>query len=90
MITRRGFLARVGAVFVAGRSGLSRPVVPALAFHPQAFEMAGEGLSMRFVRQYDISTDRMPMRLDVLYGVGIMRPEFACRILDAHVEVEAA
>ena len=38
------------------------------------------GISIRMVRQYDINTDTMPMRLDVLYGWKAIRPELACRI----------
>ena len=39
------------------------------------------GISIRAVRQYNISTDQFPMRLDVLYGWAALRPELACRIL---------
>lgn len=38
------------------------------------------GLSVRFVRAYDVSTDKFISRLDVLYGWKVLRPEFACRI----------
>lgn len=40
-----------------------------------------EGISMRLVRQYDISTDQFPCRIDVLYGYKAMRPQLAARIL---------
>ena len=40
-----------------------------------------DGLSMRIVRQYAISTDTFPCRLDVLYGYKTMRAQLACRIL---------
>ena len=40
-----------------------------------------DGISMRIVRQYDISGDKFPCRLDVLYGFKTIRPELACRIL---------
>jgi hypothetical protein len=39
------------------------------------------GISIRAVRQYNISTDQFPMRLDVLYGWAPLYPELACRIL---------
>lgn len=39
------------------------------------------GLSIRMVRQYNISTDQFPCRLDVLYGWAPLYPELACRIL---------
>lgn len=38
------------------------------------------GMSVRMVRQYDISTDKFPCRLDVLYGWKAVYPELACRI----------
>jgi hypothetical protein len=51
---------------------------------PQGVDMASRqshnGISMRIVRQYDINNDRMPCRIDVLYGYGVIRPEMACRI----------
>lgn len=40
-----------------------------------------EGISMRMIRQYDISTDQFPCRIDVLYGYKAMRPQLAARIL---------
>jgi hypothetical protein len=39
-----------------------------------------DGISMRIVRDYAISTDTFPCRLDVLYGYKTVRPELACRI----------
>lgn len=39
------------------------------------------GLSVRMVRQYSISTDQFPCRLDVLYGHAALYPELACRVL---------
>ena len=51
---------------------------------PQGVDMASRqvhnGISMRIVRQYDINNDRMPCRIDVLYGYGVIRPEMACRL----------
>jgi hypothetical protein len=39
-----------------------------------------DGISMRIVRQYDISNDKFPCRLDVLYGYKTLRPQLACRL----------
>lgn len=51
---------------------------------PQGVDMASRavhnGISLRVVRQYDINNDRMPCRVDVLYGYSAIRPELACRI----------
>lgn len=38
------------------------------------------GFSVRIIRAYDINNDKMPCRLDVLYGWTELYPEFACRI----------
>ena len=35
---------------------------------------------LRVVRQYDINNDRLPCRVDVLYGYSTIRPQMACRI----------
>jgi hypothetical protein len=51
---------------------------------PQGVDMASRqvhnGISMRIVRQYDINNDRMPCRIDVLYGYSVIRPQMACRM----------
>jgi hypothetical protein len=41
-----------------------------------------DGISMRIVRDYDIQNDRLPCRLDVLYGFKTIRPQLACRITE--------
>ena len=38
------------------------------------------GLSTRIIRAYDINTDRLPTRTDVLYGWAVLYPELACRV----------
>lgn len=38
------------------------------------------GLSIRMVRDYNVSTDQFPCRLDILYGWAPLYPEWACRI----------
>ncbi len=40
-----------------------------------------KGISMRIVRQYNINSDIVPCRLDVLYGWKEIYPELACRIV---------
>ena len=39
-----------------------------------------DGISMRIVRQYDINNDKMPTRIDILYGFKTIRAELACRV----------
>ena len=51
---------------------------------PQGVDMASRqvhnGISMRIVRQYDINNDRMPCRIDVLYGYSVIRAPMAVRL----------
>ena len=51
---------------------------------PQGVDMASRqvhnGISLRIVRQYDINNDRLPCRIDVLYGYSVIRPPIAVRL----------
>ena len=51
---------------------------------PQGVDMAARavhnGISLRVVRQYDINNDRMPCRIDVLYGFNTIRPQMGVRL----------
>jgi len=51
---------------------------------PQGVDMAARavhnGISLRIVRQYDINNDRLPCRIDVLYGYSVIRPQMAVRM----------
>jgi hypothetical protein len=51
---------------------------------PQGVDVASRavhnGISLRIVRQYDINNDRMPCRIDVLYGYSVIRPQMAARV----------
>lgn len=38
-----------------------------------------DGISMRIVRQYDINNDKLPCRIDVLYGYKTLRAQLASR-----------
>jgi hypothetical protein len=50
---------------------------------PSGVDMAArktmDGVSMRLVRAYDINNDKMPCRLDILYGYKALRPQLATR-----------
>jgi hypothetical protein len=41
-----------------------------------------DGISMRMVTGYNITTDQFVTRLDILYGYGLIRPEWACIVAD--------
>lgn len=53
---------------------------------PNGMDMASRvsskkaGISIRFIRGFDITNDKFVSRLDVLYGWKCVRPELACRI----------
>jgi hypothetical protein len=40
-----------------------------------------DGISMRIAQQYNISTDTIPCRIDVLYGYKTLRAQLAARII---------
>ncbi len=53
---------------------------------PRGVDMSGRlsdkqlGISVLFVRDYDVMSGQLITRLDVLYGVAVLRQELACRI----------
>jgi len=51
---------------------------------PQGIDFAArevmDGISMRIVKDYDITNDKFPCRIDVLYGYKAIRPQLAARI----------
>lgn len=88
--TNTGAVVKVGAASAVYRPSLAfHPEAFTFAtadlIMPKGVDMAArevlDGISMRLVRQYDINEDRMPCRIDVLYGFRTLRPELACRIL---------
>lgn len=74
--TRQNLLCHKNA-FTLGTADLEMPQgvdFAAVANDPES------GLSIRIVRDYDISSDTFPCRLDILYGWAAMRPEWSCRV----------
>jgi hypothetical protein len=51
---------------------------------PQGVDMSSRqvhnGISLRIVRQYDINNDRLPCRVDVLFGSSVIRAPMAARL----------
>lgn len=49
---------------------------------PKNMDMASrvsiDGLSMRFIRGFDVTTDNFISRIDILYGIKVARPEWGC------------
>lgn len=54
---------------------------------PKGVDMASrasmDGMSLRFVRQYDATTDNFLARFDILYGIKVVRPEWGCVVYGA-------
>lgn len=51
---------------------------------------AVEGLTMRFVRNYNIQRDQRPTRFDMCYGMGTVRPDLVYRVVDPTIDIEGA
>jgi hypothetical protein len=80
---------------VTKHGGASAVYGTSMLYHPDAFTLATvdmempqdvwgsrqvlDGISMRIIRQYDITNDMYPCRLDVLYGKKTVRAELAAR-----------
>lgn len=39
-----------------------------------------DGITVRVLQQYQIADDTLPMRLDILFGGAVVRPEWLCRL----------
>jgi len=94
-VTAAGLPNGAALVKVGGASAIYKPSLAfhkdAFAFAtadlvmPSGVDFASrqvmDGVSMRIVRQYSISNDTFPCRLDILYGYKTIRPQLAARIL---------
>ena len=62
-------------------------LVTADLIQPRGVDMyaqeTSDGIRMRLVRQYNIATDILPARLDIMMGLAALRPEFAIRVAGA-------
>lgn len=75
-IYRKNFVLRPEAVTLA-----TADLIMPKGVHDAARE-SYDGISMRMVSQYNVSTDQFVTRLDVLYGWQWVRPEWACVVAD--------
>lgn len=41
-----------------------------------------DGISIRYIEDYDSTNDKDIKRMDVLYGYTVLRPEYACRLVE--------
>ena len=70
-MNRRRFLRSVA---LGASAVVAAPLLPFVPPPP-----ANLGISIRFIRQFEIQPDTVP-RLDILYGMSVLNPEFACRV----------
>lgn len=48
-----------------------------------AYRASMDGLSLRFIRDYDVTTDNFIGRFDILYGIKVVRPEWGVAVWGA-------
>ena len=48
-----------------------------------AYRATMDGLSLRFIRDYDVTTDNFMGRFDILYGIKVVRPNWGVHVLGA-------
>lgn len=75
-VYRKNFVLRPEAVTLA-----TADLVMPKGVHDAGRE-SYDGISMRMVSQYNVSTDQFITRLDILYGWQWVRPEWACVVAD--------
>lgn len=100
LLTTAAAVAVAGpTVFTAPAGGWAQPA-PRLEFHPDSFNLAmlnpkdfvlvspreNLGMSMRFIKSYEVQSDRFPARMDILYGMSVLQPGLAARITGVTVE----
>jgi hypothetical protein len=54
--------------------------LPLMASSEKCVRRTQDGLSLRVWQDSDIRNDELLMRIDILYGMAALRPEWACRI----------
>lgn len=54
--------------------------LPLMSSSEKCVRRQQEGLSMRVWQDSDIRNDELLMRIDILYGMAALRPEWACRV----------
>lgn len=57
--------------------------LPLMASSEKCVRRVQDGLSMRVWQDSDIRNDELLMRIDILYGMAALRPEWACRMIGA-------
>tara|TARA_R110000868_G_C10972514_1_gene770300 strand:+ start:24007 stop:25203 length:1197 start_codon:yes stop_codon:yes gene_type:complete len=57
--------------------------LPLMASSEKCVRRVQDGLSLRVWQDSDIRNDELLMRIDILYGMAALRPEWACRMIGA-------
>lgn len=77
-MNRRSFLQRIGAAAVA--LTLARHL-PGIAPAPLRFAPEAVPISVRHITRWDEATASEIHRIDIVWGVSTLRPEFAVRVV---------
>jgi hypothetical protein len=48
----------------------------------QAARAQFDGISLRMIEAYDVMSDSLITRMDILYGYAAIRPEWSCVVAD--------
>jgi hypothetical protein len=79
-VDRRGFLSTIVAATVV--TPLARFIPAHMRYRPPpSIPYPVSGMSLRLVRDYDIAAASHVTRIDIFYGTSLLRPEFACRVV---------
>jgi hypothetical protein len=81
VISRRGFLTRLIAAPVIALTILRAPI-RAHWLDDLIASPSETGISMRFIQSFDVTTASAVNRLDVLYGVATLQPNFIIRVTE--------
>lgn len=86
-MNRRRFLSLLGAGVAAmaldPERALWKPEAKTIFLPPVTGWSDRDRISIRCVREYSLTMPSpTPFRMDVLYGVAVLRPELACRVMD--------
>jgi hypothetical protein len=57
--------------------------LPVMGDAESCVSMVEEGLALRVWRASDIRNDEMLLRIDIMYGMAALRPEWGCRLIGA-------
>lgn len=76
-----GLVTQNDLVFAKDSFAIAFADLPVPGGMDMASSISEDGISLRFVRGWDIVESRFISRLDVFFGLAAVRPEWACRVI---------